>query len=365
MLPLKTHLARLERVANPQEIRLNYLRLDKNENIIPLPSRLVSKFRRYITAGVLSAYPEVTSLYSKTARYAQCAPENIYLGAGSDGIIKAVFEVFVNPMDTVVLVSPTYAMFYVYAKMFQANLEEVFYDRDLSLPAERIIEKIETKCPKLVCIANPNSPTGTVIDAKDLERIIQVASQYNAIILIDEAYFVFYPKTCAGLIKKFPNLVVTRTFSKALGLASARLGFAIGSKDLIACLQKVRPMYETNAFAVKFAEFILDNANIVKKIVAMAMEGKSYLENQLQQEGFPYFKSYANFVLIDTGSAQKALQVAEALKRKKILVKAGFGFAPIAGCIRINIGNVEQMKKFLRALKQVARAQKGTSEETI
>ena len=352
MLPLKANLSKLTRFKNSEESRLGYLRLDKNENIVPFPSLVMKKLQKAVTADFVSAYPEVDSLYRKLAQYEKCFVENIYLSSGSDGVIKAVFEVFVEPGDRVLLLSPSYAMFYVYAKMFDAELREIFCNHDLSISVDKIVAKIKAVKPKLVCLANPNSPTGTVLNHKGLEKVIQEAAETNAVILIDEAYYLFYPKSVKPLIRDIPNLVVTRTFSKALGLASARLGYALGHADMIQCLHKVRPMYETNAYALQFAEIVLDHVPLIKKNLKVLQEGKRYLEKQLRAMRLPYFKSYANFVLIDMGSKEKALQITKFLKDKKILVKSGFDFLPLQCCIRVNIGDTQQMEVFLKALKQ-------------
>jgi len=353
MLPLKKHLSTLIRIPTPDESRLEYLRLDKNENIIPLPLKILSEFKKALTADFISAYPEPGTLYKKLARHVGCKLENLYLSSGSDGAIKSVFEAFVEIDDKVLLLGPTYAMFYVYVKMFQAESVEVKYAADLSLPVEKILSQIESAQPKLICIANPNSPTGTVMKPEDLRQVMALARQKNAVILIDEAYYLFYPETCAGLINEYSNLVVTRTFSKAFGIASARFGFAVGSREMIECLQKTRPMYETNAYAVKFAGIMLEYTDVVKKNIREALKGKRFLERELKNMGLSYFKSYANFVLIDVGSKDKAIATEKALKQKKILAKGGFGF-PLERCLRINIGSVGQMKRFLKVLIEVS-----------
>ena len=202
MKQLKKHLADLTRLSNPKELRLNYLRLDKNENIAALPLKIVDRLRGRITSDFVSAYPDIGPLYGKIAKQIGCPKDHIYIGSGSDAIIKSVFEAFIAPRDKVLLVSPTYAMFYVYVKMFEARLLEVFYEEDLSLSVDEIIRKIRKERPKLICIANPNSPTGTVIAPEGLKRIIHTAQREGSIILIDEAYYLFYNKTCAGLIGK-------------------------------------------------------------------------------------------------------------------------------------------------------------------
>lgn len=351
MLPAKKHLKDLQRIQNPGA-RAAYLRLDKNENIVGFDKEFVDSLRKEITSDFLTTYPEVHTLYQKIARWLGCQPENIYVTAGSDAAIKAVFEVFVEPGDAVALLSPTYAMFYVYTRMFQGRLIEIGYKAGLSLSTEDVLKVTTEQKPKLICIANPNSPTGTILPPEGIKNIIDVAASQNSIVLLDEAYYLFYPTSFIDLIDDYPNLVITRTFSKAIGLASARLGFAAGHADTIECLQKVRPIYETNAFAIRFAELIIDSPQIIEQNIQETMEGKKYLEDELDKLGIPYFKSYANFMLIDVGSFDRSVQLGNALYQNKILIKSGFKYNVLRNCIRITIGSVKQMEFFVEKFKE-------------
>lgn len=351
MLPVKKHLKDLQRIQNPVA-RAAYLRLDKNENIVGFDKEFVDSLRKEITSDFLTTYPEVDTLYQKIARWIGCTQENIYITAGSDAAIKAVFEVFVEPGDAVALLSPTYAMFYVYTEMFQGRLIEIHYKEGLSLSTEDILKVIYEHRPKLICIANPNSPTGTILPQEDLKNIVDVAAGQNSVVLLDEAYYLFYPISSIDLIHDYPNLVITRTFSKATGLASARLGFAAGHADIIKYLHKVRPAYETNAFAIRFAELILDSPELIEKNVQETMRGKKYVEDELAKLGIPFFKSYTNFILIDVGSFERSVQLGNALYLKKILIKSGFKVDVLKNCIRVTIGSVKQMEFFMEKFKE-------------
>ena len=351
MIPVKEHLRDLQRIQNPMA-RAGYLRLDKNENIVGFDKGFVARLRKQITSDFLTTYPEVNTLYRKIAGWIGCHQENIYVTAGSDAAIKAVFEVFVEPGDTVALLSPTYAMFYVYTEMFQGRLREIRYKDGLSLSTEDILDVIYEHRPKLICIANPNSPTGTILPQDGLKNIVDAAAEQNGVVLLDEAYYLFYPISSIDLIYDYPNLVITRTFSKATGLASARLGFAAGHTDTIKYLHKVRPAYETNAFAIRFAELILDSPDLIEKIVQETMRGKKYLEDELDKLGIPYFKSYTNFILIDVGSLERSIQLGSALYQKKILIKSGFKDDVLKNCIRVTIGSVKQMEFFVEKFKE-------------
>lgn len=352
----KPHLIDIQRVKNPSGGRSSFLRLDKNENTIDFGNELTEIFKNQITSEFLSAYPEVDNLYNKIANHLSIGEENIYIASGSDAVIKAVFEVFVGKGDKVALLHPTYAMYYVYREIFQAEPVNIGFKEDLSQDLGDILNLIEKEKPKLVCLANPNAPTGTIIQQDGLKKIMDLCLKNDAVVLIDEAYYPYYPHSAISLISDYPNLIISRTFSKAMGLASARLGFAAGSREIIDCLHKVRPMYETNAFAARFGEIILDNYHIVKKNITEVSDAKLYLEKELDGLHLPYFKSYANFVLINTASLKRTLWIKDEMKKRKILIAAGFKTFPLENYIRVSIGSKDQMEYFINNLKQIINA---------
>ncbi len=353
MTPVKEHLKSLERIQNPVETRTKFLRLDKNESILGFPAEFMDILYREITPDFVNTYPEIGPLGERIAGWVGCRRENIYITAGSDAAIKSTFEVFVEPGDKVALLSPTYAMFYVYTNMFQGQLIEIRYKEGLSLTTEDVLSVMERHTPKLICIANPNSPTGTILPQTGLRDIIESAAGSEIIILIDEAYYLFYPETVINLINDYPGLIVTRTFSKAMGLASVRLGFAAAHSETIRYLQKVRPIYETNAFAVKLGELILDNLYIVEKNLEEFRKGKEFLEKELDKMGIPFFKSYTNFLLINIGTLERSVQIVNALYKRNILIKGGFQDSELKKCIGVTIGNIKQMKFFMENFKEV------------
>ena len=352
-LPVKEHLSGLIRIKNPQESRLQFLRLDKNENLISLPAETLNKIKELISADFISAYPELDDLYSKLSKRLGIPQECLYITAGSDAGIKATFEVFVKPSDKVLLLEPTYAMYNVYVKMFQAEAVKIKYANDLTLDYKTIINQIEAEKPKLVCLANPNSPTGTIIVPDEIEQIISRAAINGVIVLIDEAYFPYYEKTAINLINRYPNLLITRTFSKASGIAAARIGYIVAGKHMIESLHKVRPMYEANAFGVKLTEFLLDNPQITENNIRQTSNGKKYLEQSLRALNMIFFESHANFINIKVGSYEKSVQIERQMRHDGVLIKSGIQNTPLEDSIRVSIGNIEQMKIFIEAFIKI------------
>lgn len=351
ILPKKT-LKNLVRLENSKDSRLGYLRLDKNENLIPLGEDFLDLVKSKIDEDLISSYPEVYSLYQKISDWTGVNLDQIYVSAGSDGAIKALFEVFVEAGDEVIALHPTYAMYYVYSEMFGANLKKIEYEADLTLDHNKIIQSITGKT-RLICIANPNSPTGTIIEKSDLISIIKYAQEKDALVVIDEAYYMYYPETFISDVLSFSNLVVTRSFTKAMGLASARLGFAVSSPYITGCLKKVRPIYEVNSFSVLLGKLIIDNEDIALRNMELFNEGKQYLLNSLDLIGLKFFDTYANFVLIDVETRARALKIKKELYKKKILINAGYTNIPLDRCIRVSISENKYMQIFVNSLSEV------------
>lgn len=348
-IKVKKHIKNLYRTPIPQDSRLNYLRLDKNESPATYDKATFRKMLRQITPEVIAAYPEPHILYNKLAKWLDVGVENVIVCNGSDGAIKSIFEAFVNENDEVLILDPTYAMFEVYIKMFGAKRIGIKFDKDFSLSKEHLLDSINKKTA-LVAIANPNSPTGSIIDEKFLLEIARKSRRNKAIFLADEAYYHFYPKTMAGFIKRFNNLVVTRTFSKAIGMASARLGYAIGSKEIIKEMFKVRPMYEVSGFAVKLGEFIIDNDYLIKQYVKKEKEGRKFLIEELKKMGFEVFPGFANFVLVKIGS--EGSRIADFLKSRGILIAANFSSYLLRDFIRFTTGPKDKMQVLINGLKE-------------
>ena len=228
------------------------------------------------------------------------------------------------------------------------------FDKKFVITHEQITEKISPKT-KLVCIANPNSPTGTVFTIKDLEKIIQTALNNEALVLVDEAYYQFWGYSAVDLISVYDNLIVTRTFSKALGLASARLGYVLSTNEIISHLFRVRPIYEVNAFAVGFGIYTLEHPDIVIEYITEIRQARKWLEKKLLSDGFNVAKGFANFVLIDVGGRKRSAQITEGLLKEKIIIKGAYQEVCMEPYIRIGLGTLEQMKSFLKKFRKVLR----------
>jgi histidinol-phosphate aminotransferase len=337
--------------------RIEYIRLDKNENLIQFPSDFMSSIREQITSDFVSTYPQVSSLYEKLAASLGVAEEFIFISTGSEGAIKSIFEAYINPRDQVFIPDPTYAMYEVFGELFQVDITKIPYDKSLNLDLNNILEQF-TKKTKLVILANPNSPTGTIIQSDVLESFIAAAEREKVLVLIDEAYYPYYPHSIIHLVKKYPNLIVTRSFSKAYGLAALRLGYAVAQPTTIQWLKVFRPMYEANGFGVLFANALLDNKYIVDNNVKMVTESRDYFIREIERVGLKTYESNANFVNIIVGQ-EHVTPIVKFFKNNKILIKPGIDHVALRECIRITIGSISQMAQVIAILEKYYRSEAG------
>src|SRR3989338_6024443 len=305
----------------PTSDRTNSLRLDFNENTVGCSDNIINSVRK-IKRDMLSTYPEYTKLRKELAKYCKVKADEIIATNGTDEAIKTIIETYIeNGKDEIIIPVPTYAMFKFYAQLNEAVINEITYNEDLSFPAKQILGAINDKT-KIIVLVNPNNPTGTSINAKNIIKIIEKAKRYNSVVLIDEAYYQFIGKTSIPLIKKYDNIFITQTFSKAFGLAGLRLGYIISNKNNIRIMQKVLSPYSVNiAASVCASEALKDSA---------------------------YIK---NYVLLKIGP--QAASFCEKLKEKGVLVRNRSSDPLLQGCVRITLGTIGQTKQLIKALRQI------------
>ena len=273
--------------------------LDKNENSDPALAAIVADVAAAIPPEARFCYPEPGPLYAKLATYLGVGPENLILAAGSDGAIRAVFEAYVSPGDVVVHTRPTFAMYAVYCRMYGARARPVEYlpsETGPQLDAGTIIDAIRDSAPRVVCLPNPDSPTGTMLPPAALQAVVEAAGAAGAVMLIDEAYFPFYAETALPWIDTYGHLVVTRSTGKAWGLAGFRIGYAAAAAELATVLHKVRPMYETGTVAMAVFERMLDHVAEMEASVRRLTEGKALFLEAMQELGFRTTRSHGNFM---------------------------------------------------------------------
>jgi len=330
-----------------QNSRKEYLRLDLNENPGGLPQSFIKQTLTEITPRFLSEYPETLEFSESLAKFLGIKKENICLVNGSAEGIRYIIEAFTEPGGGIVGVTPTYAMFEVYSEMYGRKFIPVTYTDDLKMPAERIIDKLDTDI-QLLILVNPNNPVGNTYTDEEFEMIISKANELEITVLIDEAYHYFYPKTFMKYAFNNRHILVTRTFSKLFSLAGARLGYVVGCPEEIELVQKLCTPHNVNAFAELFAQRIIETPGMIDSLISKHNEGRSYLKKKLSEHGYDYEGDYGNFIFIKPNTDAKDL--VEKMKNAHILIKEYDGVGNLGKCIRVTTGEKKYMKQFLDAL---------------
>lgn len=326
--------------------------LDKNENLDPELLKLSHQVLASIPAIALATYPEAGDLYRKLGNWAGVSPDSLLLTPGSDGAIRLCYEAFVEGGDAVVHTDPTFAMYPVYGQMFGSRALKVEYQRGADGPQldlERVRRLVRDERPKLLCLPNPDSPTGTVADAGRLRALLVECEAAGTLFLLDEAYHPFHEVSVVSWTAQSRNLIVARTFAKAWGVAGLRIGYAVGHPDTIALLHKMRPMYETSTLAVEFMLRMLDHADAMQASVARTLQGKEFFADSMRALGFSVPAAAGNFLHV--GFGDRAVAVHAALKGE-VLYRANFEHACLAGFSRFSMAPRAILEPVVKLIQQ-------------
>jgi histidinol-phosphate aminotransferase len=328
--------------------------LDKNENLDPELMALTHNVLSSIPQEALATYPEAGDLYRKLALWVGVSADSLLLTPGSDGAIRLVFEAFVEHGDAVIHTSPTFAMYPVYSKMFGAAAWQINYaptDNGPFLDPMAIFDALREHKPKLLCLPNPDSPTGTTLPPDTLREILVFCESVGTVLLVDEAYHPFHDSSVVSLTQSSPNLVVARTFAKAWGVAGLRIGYAAAHPQTIALLHKLRPMYETSTLAVEFMCRMLDHSAAMMQSVARVNDGKHFFEDEMRTMGFRVLQTGGNFTHVAFGERSK---VVHAALSGKVLYRASFDHPCLAGYSRFSVAPRRSMSRVIDLIRYSA-----------
>jgi histidinol-phosphate aminotransferase len=322
------------------------MRLDFNENTIAC-SPEVREVLSSISAGHLTRYPERGPVESIVAEHLGLQAEQVVLTNGVDEAIHVLFETFLDAGDELLLPVPTYTMYEVYASATEATAVTVQASNDLQFPFDRLISEI-TPRTRIIAIANPNSPSGSIA-ARD--QIIQLAqSAPKAAVLVDEAYYHFHGETVVDLIDTLPNVMIARTFSKAYGLAGLRLGVLAGPVALMSWIRRVLSPYSVNSLALACLPPALDDTAYLNWYVAEVLAARADFESALDSAGLRRWPSRANFILVDIGP--KHVEFVRLMSNGGVLVRDRSNDPGCDGCVRMTIGTREQMREAVTVLNK-------------
>ncbi len=322
------------------------VKLDANERAEDLPPSVKSALGERLAAVAANRYPEIGqhTLKAALADGLGLTPENIALGNGSSELLAAICRVFGGPGRKIVYPNPSFSMYPIYALLADSQPVTVELDAGFVLAPEKILTVARQEQASLIVISNPNNPTGGMLSTKAVERIVAGA---DCPVVLDEAYGDFAGQSAFKLLGKYPNLVIARTFSKAYGLAAARVGYIMAGKEIIALVGKMLLPYHLNAFSLAAALVAWElRAEFAPGIAGTVAERERLAAALAAMPTIEVFPSAANFLLIRCGQAK---ELAAYLAGQGIGVR-DFTAAPrLAGCLRVTVGAATENDAFLAA----------------
>lgn len=331
----------------PEE-KSRVLKLDWNETTFP-PSPLVKKaLKKAVDKNFLYFYSDVTSynLRKKLTKYTRCGIKSIQVFNGSDAALRDICMAFLNPKDKVVIREPTYAQFRVFSDGVGAKYIKFLAANPFDLGLEKFKKNLDLGV-KMVYLANPNNPTGVLYPKFLIKMLLE--NYPKTLFVIDEAYYEFAQKTVSSLVKKHKNIIITRTFSKAFGLAGLRIGYVLACPEIIKILNKIRNGKEVNLLGQIAASAALDDLKYMNGFVNEVLETKDWLVEELMSRDIEVYNSPANFILIKHKNIN---QLIDFFEKKKIMIRDRSYLPQLRSFARVTVGLRDQMNIFLKKFDQ-------------
>ncbi len=325
------------------------IKLNTNENPYP-PSPKVLEALRGAIDGKLRLYPDPTSsaLRAKLGKIHGFDPDEIVIGNGCDDILNLCVRAFCGECEKLAYFWPSYSLYPVLANIQGATQVELPLDENFQITAHpALLAKLGGV--KLVFITQPNAPSGVWLQRVELQRVIEEA---EGVVVIDEAYVDFAAEDCLDFAREYDNVIVARTFSKAFSFAGMRVGWAAGSRELIAALNKVKDSYNVSRLSQLGTEATLDEWDYFQGNVKKICATRERTVSALAKLGFFVYPSQSNFVFARPPSPVTAKQWFDGLRARKILVR-WWDADRVRDFARVSIGTDQEMDRFLEATKEI------------
>jgi histidinol-phosphate aminotransferase len=331
------------------------VKLNQNENPWDLPEAAKRRVVEKVLARPWCRYPDLVprDLLEALARHSGWRPEGILVGNGSNEAIEALLRVTVEPGTKVVISEPTFTLYALLATILGGEMVRVPMRRSAGTPArflydvDRVLDVRRAREAPVTIVCSPNNPTGTSLEPEDVERLCRDA---DGLVVVDEAYHEFAAATAVPLLERHPNLVVLRTFSKAMSLAGLRVGYLLASPEIVREIEKARLPYNLNFFSQAAAVAALEEKDALAASVHRLVAERARLLARLGDvPGVRAYASDANFFLIECLSADpKALFAA--MLRREVLVRDVTSYPMLERCLRVTVGTEAENDAFLHAL---------------
>lgn len=326
--------------------RFQTINLDLNENLFGCDPRVLQAVRQ-VHEKLIYSYPRNDEFEMRYARSMNLQPEQVMATNGADAGIEVLVKAM-NPDTTIVIPYPTFGMYEICAGWYGLPVERVWYDQELTFPLDRIIQRgRKGKCAFF--LANPDSPTGGILDLYSLEKLVKAVAPN--LVIVDETYYQYAGISAVPLLKEYRNLIILHSFSKVYGLAGLRIGVLMASQEVVSILRKWVKPFEVNQVALIAAMEALRYPEYVKEVVKKVEHGKITMKAFFEEMGFTVRLSWANFLLIRTGVWTG--EIVRKLEKTGILVKEIHYPPVLEGWIRMNVGPEELMQRVMTEFRNV------------
>jgi histidinol-phosphate aminotransferase len=323
------------------------VKLDQNENPYELPAELKKEVADRVLKRAWGRYPEFVpeATIRTLSKFADWPAEGILVGNGSNELIQAALTVTLGKGRRVVLPQPTFTLYGLMSTALQADVDNIpMNPKDMTFDVGGLIRAARSADVVVVC--NPNNPTGTLLER---DALVSILKEARGLVLLDEAYHEFSEQSAVPLLKEHRNLVVLRTFSKAMAMAGLRFGYMLADPEIAREVNKGKLPYNVNIFTLTAAELVIEHRHLLQDAISTLIRERERIASELQKRpGVQVFPSKANYLLMRT--ALPARQLFEGLYVQGVLVRDVSGYPLLERCLRVSIGMPEENDRFLRAL---------------
>ncbi|NMB27881.1 MAG: histidinol-phosphate transaminase [Tissierellia bacterium] len=322
------------------------IKLDANEGKNLLFPDIQKEGISFLEGFNINLYPDNDSflLRSEIGKYLNINPNNIIPGNGSSEMIELVMKTFIDKGDIILSFVPTFSMYSIFSQIYSGRFIGIKSNEDFSTNMDTLIKKAKEVNPKVIFLCNPNNPTGYLTNKDEIKRLLD---NTDSIIVVDEAYMEFAEGSMVDEVLKYKNLIVLRTLSKALGLASIRLGYMVSNQDIIDIINKVKSPYNLNAISQYIGIKALKNREKILAYIEEVKKERSYLYDNLTKFPIKPYESNGNFIFFKsnvTGLAKK-------LEKEGILIRSFSG--DLEGYYRVTVGSRWENEQFIKSLKEI------------
>ena len=327
------------------------IKLNQNENPFDFPEDLKDETFRRFRARQWSRYPDFVpdSLRQSLADFVGWHREGVLVGNGSNELLQAALMVLVKSGTRVAIPSPTFTVYGLISAVLGARVVNIPLNQDMSYNVQDLISRSQECGAGVLIINTPNNPTGSVLREDGLEEILK---RFSGFVLLDEAYYEFWGHSGLQLLKDYPRLIITRTFSKAMGMAGLRVGYLLAHTDLATQISKAKLPYNVNQFSLTAAEVALENIARFHPPIEAVLKERDRVGKELELiPGMKVYPSEANFFLVEAPVAPRTLF--DELYGQGILIRDVSSYPMLSRCLRISVGTRDENDRLLSALRRI------------